>query len=169
MNLIYPATGKPIPTEFIRLDLRNEDLRKISPMSWGNKRRNRIVFLRERGHDPLPLLGWEVLKRSGVERPEGYVCDHINGDGRDNRLRNLRFISRSQNRFNSKLNKNKRIGIPRNVYRSGDSKKRPFTAEITFCGKRFYLGRFETAEEAFAAYKAKATELFGSLPYSMKS
>lgn len=33
--------------------------------------------------------------------PQGYVVDHINGDCIDNRLENLRYVSRSENKLNS--------------------------------------------------------------------
>lgn len=33
--------------------------------------------------------------------PQGYVVDHINGDSYDNRLENLRYVSRSENGLNS--------------------------------------------------------------------
>lgn len=35
------------------------------------------------------------------ECPQGYVVDHINGDCHDNRLENLRYITRSENKLNS--------------------------------------------------------------------
>jgi hypothetical protein len=109
-----------------------------------------------------------VLERAGLKRAKGYHCDHINGDTLDNRLVNLRFTTPSINRFNSKLSKNKRTGLPRGVAMDDRMRTRKYWSWITFNGKRFVCGYFATPEEAHEAYKTKAMELYGSLPYSVK-
>lgn len=76
------------------------------------------------------------------------VLDHINRDGLDNRISNLRLASISQNTENkskSKLNKSGHLG----VYPVG----RKFAAKITKDHKPHYLGMFDTAERASEAYK----------------
>jgi len=38
-----------------------------------------------------------VLEAWGFPRPEGYECDHINGNHTDNRLTNLEWVTRAEN------------------------------------------------------------------------
>lgn len=85
--------------------------------------------------------------------------DHINGDRADNRIANLRNVTRQENLRNAKLpvtNTSGRIG----VYASGSAKK-PFSAGIRVDGKKIHLGHFSTVEEAIAARsKAEITHGF---------
>lgn len=128
-----------------------------------------LLTAKLRGSKPWKPLAWEVLERAGIARPEQNVCDHINGDYLDNRLANLRFVSRGFNRFNSKANSNNRTGLPRGVtVERRWNMTRPFKSSIRFEGKSIVCGYFATPEEAHAAYKAKALELYGDLPYSLK-
>lgn len=89
--------------------------------------------------------------------PEGMVIDHINGNGRDNRLSNLRLATPSQNMRNTKMNRRNRSGY-RGVMQA---KSGAFIAQIAVNGKQCLIGAFGTAEEAYAAYTKKARELHG--------
>lgn len=78
--------------------------------------------------------------------PSNLDVDHINGDKEDNRLCNLRYISARENN----LAKNNVKG-----YHKCTTTGR-WKSEIWLQGKRTWLGRFDTEEEALAAYnKAK--------------
>lgn len=84
--------------------------------------------------------------------PTGFI-DHKNGVRDDNRLSNLRDIPPRQNPWNQRRpqQRNKYLG----VYETPSGK---FQALITVEKKRRYLGLFDTAEQASAAYqKAKST------------
>lgn len=82
--------------------------------------------------------------------------DHINGNTSDDRLVNLREATRSQNLGNRKLNKNNASGL------KGVSKyKSRYMANINKDGVRYYLGLFDSPEEAHSVYCAKAKEFFG--------
>ena len=82
-----------------------------------------------------------------------YDIDHINGDRADNRLENLRDVSRKLNSHNSSIRKNNTTGFPGVVYIKTTGK---FRAGLRVKGKVRHLGVFETAEKAFEAYqKAK--------------
>jgi hypothetical protein len=102
----------------------------------------------------LHRLAW--LCMNGVYPPKGMVIDHKNGKRNDNRWCNLRLATRRQNQQN-------RIGANKSGYKGVDvvAATGKFTASIKYCGKRIYLGTFQTKEEAAAAYDAKANELFG--------
>lgn len=84
--------------------------------------------------------------------------DHINGDAGDNRLANLRQADRSQNGANSRVSRSKAAGY-KGAYLEAKTGK--WMAQITPHGNRQTIGRFDTAEEAHAAYMAKAREVFG--------
>lgn len=80
------------------------------------------------------------------------VLDHINGDRADNRIENLRSVTRAMNRQNlrsaTRINRTGFLGVTL-VARN---KKRPFLAAIKVDGKRRELGYFEKPELAHEAY-----------------
>lgn len=90
--------------------------------------------------------------------PEGYIVDHINGDGLDNRLCNLRLATNRQNVRNSRRRSDNKSGF-KGV--SWDGQRSAWKALIHVDGKRVFLGRYDTPEEAHAAYCEAANELHG--------
>lgn len=89
--------------------------------------------------------------------PQG-IIDHINGDGTDNRLRNLREATGSQNQHNSRLRSDSSTGL-KGV--SISRRENKYRATIKRNGRQVYLGLFSTAQEAHAAYCEAADELHG--------
>jgi len=82
------------------------------------------------------------------------VIDHINGNPLDNRFENLREVTalgNAQNRVHVSKSKtlSKHVGV--HYYKNVRSKH--WTAQITVAGKRQYLGRFDTEQEAHEAYQ----------------
>lgn len=88
------------------------------------------------------------------EQPDD--VDHINGDRVDNRLANLRNVSRSVNLRNSKMRRDNTSGI-NGVSREGSR----WAAYITVNRKRKFLGYFYTVEDAAAARKAAEVRVGG--------
>ena len=101
---------------------------------------------------------WKLLlmHRALLGAPRGFVVDHINHDGLDNRRVNLRLCTQRENMKNARSGSNK-TGF-RGVSRTSPNR---FTACIHANGRSKYLGCFETPEAAAAAYDAAATEQFG--------
>ena len=83
--------------------------------------------------------------------------DHINGNGLDNRLDNLRICTPQQNRTNvPKLKgKSKYKGVRKST------KGKTWQAAIKKNHKWYYLGCFKTQQEAAKAYNVAAIQLFG--------
>lgn len=81
--------------------------------------------------------------------------DHINGDGYDNRLSNLRLVNNSENQQNlRKARINNRCGFLGVSVRSGK-----YEASIMVNGKKMRIGVFENAEKAHQAYLNKKREV----------
>lgn len=72
--------------------------------------------------------------------PKGYIVDHINRDGLDNRKTNLRHATRRDNLFNSDS-----ADKFRNIYITQSGK---FMVQIKFDNKLHYLGSYNSALEA---------------------
>ncbi len=72
--------------------------------------------------------------------------DHINGDGTDNRLINLREVTRSENMRNTKLRSDSTSGICGVTWLKDRSKW--LARVVGIDGKRLYLGCYESKEQA---------------------
>lgn len=82
--------------------------------------------------------------------------DHINHNRADNRIANLRLVSRKQNNENRSKSKNKSSKFKGVTFRKDQQK---WTAQICSNYKQKHLGYFETEELAHAAYLKAAEEL----------
>jgi len=85
--------------------------------------------------------------------PDGYL-DHINRNRTDNRIENLRQVSKAQNRENIDVAVNSKSGV-KGVWLHKQTKK--WCASIGHNGKNIHLGSFKSIEEACAAYKTAAS------------
>jgi len=85
--------------------------------------------------------------------PKGTI-DHVNHNGLDNRVENLRDVDTIVNNKNASLRKNNTSG---HVGISWDASDRKWTAQININKKRVYIGNFTTIEEAVQA-RRKASE-----------
>ena len=91
------------------------------------------------------------------EWPE-FEIDHENTIGIDNRWKNLRPATSSQNLRNRGLQRNNTTGLKGTCFNKRLGK---FVAGIKIYGRRKNLGSFDTAEEAHAAYCKAAHEIHG--------
>ena len=83
------------------------------------------------------------------EDPGDLVVDHIDHNGHNNAIDNLRACTHEQNICN------------RSTTKGYTKRGNRFEAQIKHKTQTIYIGLFETAEAARAAYLEKATELFG--------
>lgn len=133
--------------------------------------RSRTWHLHKAGHNTY-ARGYIQGERSGglfymhrliLSAPKGLDVDHKNGNGLDNRRANIRVCSRSQNNAN-KRNFWAASGI-KGVYLN--KTRGTWSADIAKDKIRYRLGSsFKSAEEAGAAYRAKAIELYGEFASS---
>lgn len=103
---------------------------------------HRIIWMMYHGQDPGDL-----------------EIDHINGDASDNRITNLRLATRSGNRCNTRKQKNPATSKYKGVW--CNRRLNRWVASIKFNGVGYYLGSFDTEEEAHAAHSEAAHRLHG--------
>lgn len=137
-----------------------------------------VIFYRSNNKPVTGSLnkGYKWLKNSFLPKQIGYhralwilvhgdidddlVVDHINRNTVDNRLENLRAISRSQNAMNAKGKSGAKYA--KNVYKDYSYKKiTKYRAQVTFDGKRVHVGGYDSPEEAEEMAKALRKFLHG--------
>lgn len=94
----------------------------------------------------------------GVVPGEYDEIDHIDGNRTNNRIDNLRLVTRLQNQWNSKVRTDNTSGF-KGV--SWNKKAKRWAANISIGGRVTYLGMYDTAEEAHEAYAVRAKEMRG--------
>ena len=87
------------------------------------------------------------------EDPGSMTVDHINRVRSDNRWCNLRLADLSLQQRNKGLHRTSTTGL-KGAHRTSSGEGKPFSSSIMRDGKTTYLGRFDSAEEAHAAYVA---------------
>lgn len=90
------------------------------------------------------------------DQVNGFI-DHINGNRSDNRWKNLRWASHASNAMNRVAARRNASGF-KGVVQRGDR----WSAYIKLNRRQFFLGSYETAAEAAAAYDGAARVLFGN-------
>lgn len=114
---------------------------------------------------------YRAIKRDGKHRsapmhrqimgPSERLVDHIDGDGLNNRRSNLRLATPQQNIVNRVMDRRNKLGI-----KGVDISNGKYRACIQKDGRTIFLGRYETAKEASAAYNGAAKALFGEFARS---
>jgi hypothetical protein len=97
-----------------------------------------------------------LMHRQIMEEPEGLEVDHRNRQKLDNRRGNLRVATHSDNGRNRPKQRNNTSGY-KGV--SWDRQRSKWRASIKVGRTRHTIGRFDTAEDAAAAYDAKVREV----------
>lgn len=94
----------------------------------------------------------------------GKEIDHINHDGLDNTRKNLRFVTRSQNNWNARIQTRNKSGY-RGVFFLKNAKKNPWWAKLLVNGIPVFSGYFPTSIEAAKAYNEASLKHHGEWGY----
>lgn len=86
------------------------------------------------------------------------LIDHINGDGEDNRIENLRLANYSENMANMKITSRNTSGV-KGV--SWHTSRGMWRANIKVSGKHIHIGYFSDIVEAEVAMKAYRENIHG--------
>lgn len=87
------------------------------------------------------------------------LVDHIDGNGLNNQVANLRYCTKHQNLCNKSFEPNRNTsGFKGAVF---DKVRKVWIAQIKFNGKNHYLGTFANPLECAKAYNAAALKLHG--------
>jgi len=97
-----------------------------------------------------------LMHRELLSAPPGMWVDHEDGDGLNNRRKNIRIATPAQNMANKVVERRNRLGI-KGVSLDGGR----YRATIKPDGRTIHLGRYNTPEEAAAAYRGAARILWG--------
>lgn len=84
--------------------------------------------------------------------------DHIDGNGLNNKINNLREATRSQNCMNSGARVTNALGIKGVCF---NKREKRFVAQINVKGKRVKVGSFDCPIKAKVAYDSIAKETYG--------
>jgi hypothetical protein len=139
--------------QFAKVD--DEDFEFLSQWKWhALKQPHTFYAARNVTVDGKRKTIW--MHRVVNKTPEGLLTDHKNGDGLDNQRHNLRSATHQDNMVNCARH---RAGSSKYRGVSWHVSNRCWIAQITINYRYIYIGRFETEEEAHAAYQAKRQEL----------
>ena len=113
---------------------------------WYDNDGYRLLSLRSQSHRAHRLV-WLLAYGKWPEK----MIDHINGNGADNRLCNLRV---SSHRRNARNTFHHRAGKTEGV--TFNKARRKWRSHIQIDKKQYYLGSYDTPEEAAAIYASVA-------------
>jgi len=111
------------------------------PAGYVNKKGYRRIQINREKYSAHRL----VMKFNGIIIPEGLQVDHINGNRDDNRIENIRIVTGSENKKNSKKYNNNSSGYTGVAYHK---KAQKWVAYIKSEGKLIHLGSFENKNDA---------------------
>lgn len=134
------------------------DFDSLSQFKWHVREtgQRRYAIRRQYGGSPQ----WIRMHRQIVTALPDEEVDHLNGDGLDNRRKNLRNCSHRENCRAFKSKTQQTSSQFRGV--TWHAKAQKWAAQVKMNGRCFYVGLFEGERAAAVARDAKAVELFGS-------
>lgn len=134
------------------------DLPLVAGYSWWAKINGNTVYAAadiQHGPGKRERL---LMHRVIMNASRGEMVDHIDGNGLNNRRANLRIATKSQNMMNSRVRRDSSSGYRGVTFCRFTGR---WQANIKAKGKRIFLGRYDTPEEASEVYQKAAEKYFG--------
>src|SRR3990167_2235442 len=159
---LFNRNGYKYASAQVRL-LNNEILKPLTFSQIAKIRRPKKGrrFLKENIYfEDQPLIT-VFLHRFILNAPKGLEVDHINGNGLDNRRKNIRLCTKKENMQNRRISINNTSGYKGVYYHKSDKRKKRWTVFIRTDDNRKFIGRFLTALDAAKAYNEAATKYHG--------
>jgi len=141
----------------------DEDFEFLNQWKWcysGPRRNPNSTGYAFRGLWKNGSMGRIYMHRIVIKTRPGSIVDHVNRDGLDNRRRNLRIVTQSQNNLNSC----KHLGsssIYKGVHWSKRLGKWRVQISVEVSGPKVYIGAFENERHAAMAYDIWAHDIYG--------
>lgn len=134
----------------------DKDYRTLVLHKWHAIRSGKTWYAIRNSKGPRLSRACIRMHRAIVGVSARYLVDHEDGNGLNNRRRNLRVATRSQNNANRGAGCNNLSGL-KGVTRNNNR----WAAQIRSQGQQRYLGSYNTREEAATAYAFAAILYFG--------
>jgi hypothetical protein len=158
---IWPSVEKM--NKDLLIDLENQ---KVTNLSTGKVLKQRI---NNEGYVVISFIFKNVSRTLRLHRlffylHHGYLpelVDHKDRNPQNNKINNLRELDDSQNAMNSNKRKSYKNKSTTSIYKgvSWNKKTKKWRASLRFKGKPFYLGSFDSEDDAGQAYNDKIREL----------
>jgi hypothetical protein len=131
------------------------DYEYLSRLKWHYHHNGYAVRKSPRNGGPQHVV---QMHRIILDAPGGIECDHVNGNGLDNRRCNLRLATTAENQHNQGQRSDNTSGYKGVTW---DATGRKWRAQIKVAGREIYLGLFTDKILAAQAYNTAATKYFG--------
>ena len=152
-----PLRSGKYPGLFALVD--TEDVERIQSFKWSPRVIKRRIYARRYWREGPKVISLELHTEIMGTPPPGFVIDHINGDGLDNRKSNLRFATHQQNHWNKNMKRGKYKGV------SYVKEIGLWQARIRFNGVDVHLGYHTSDLDAARAHDFAASRLHGEFAY----